>query len=296
MYLLQEARYQALSDEHIVPYSIGGQHVIDDASCDDCADVTKKFEQDVARQMWGDARVSYGSPTRRKKERREKTHIVLHDPRGIASPIKLPYSDYPAPTMFYQMNQAGLLQGAPQDLDISSLWQLTTVTDEKKLQAFEKKYPGRLVAKLRHVPESFARMIAKIGYGHTLCTLNPGDFRPICLSYIMGETKNVSFVVGGQFDIDPPDEAQGYVLRTAVFGSLEQIMLIAEVRLVANAHTPKYHVVVGDVIGRERVARVLQRIGSVEIRPPGSTRPLPPLASDDGHCMPLIWPLPFWTA
>lgn len=45
-----------LTDEHVVPLSLGGQHILEDASCLDCADVTKRFEQDVAREMLGAAR------------------------------------------------------------------------------------------------------------------------------------------------------------------------------------------------------------------------------------------------
>jgi hypothetical protein len=52
------------TDEHVVPFSLGGQHVLLDASCA-CADITKRFEQDVAREMWGDARNSFNAPTRR---------------------------------------------------------------------------------------------------------------------------------------------------------------------------------------------------------------------------------------
>jgi hypothetical protein len=62
-----------LTDEHILPLSLGGGHVIADASCLACANVTKRFEQDVARELWGDARISYNAPSRRKKQR--KTHI-----------------------------------------------------------------------------------------------------------------------------------------------------------------------------------------------------------------------------
>jgi hypothetical protein len=34
-----------LTNEHLVPLSLGGQHILEGASCNDCADVTKKFER-----------------------------------------------------------------------------------------------------------------------------------------------------------------------------------------------------------------------------------------------------------
>ena len=44
-----------LTDEYIVPYSWTGKPVLKGASCRDCEDVTKRFEQKVARDLWGDA-------------------------------------------------------------------------------------------------------------------------------------------------------------------------------------------------------------------------------------------------
>ena len=44
-------RDELLTDEHIVPYSLGGSHVIRRASCLGCADMTKKFEQKVDRPV-----------------------------------------------------------------------------------------------------------------------------------------------------------------------------------------------------------------------------------------------------
>lgn len=74
-----------LTDEHVVPYSLGGQHILERASCDICANITKRFEQDVARDLWGNARAAYNAPTRRKKER--ATAVVLQDPKGLESDL-----------------------------------------------------------------------------------------------------------------------------------------------------------------------------------------------------------------
>jgi hypothetical protein len=112
-----------LTDEHLVPFSLGGQHILEDASCHACADLTKRFEQDVAREMWGDARTSYNAPSRRKKQR--KTHIVLTDPDNPSRRVKVPYSEYPAAMIFYKMSRAGLLEGMPDSVDLSAACQFT---------------------------------------------------------------------------------------------------------------------------------------------------------------------------
>lgn len=102
-----------LTDEHVLPLALGGQHVLSEASCDDCADITKRFEQDVARELWGDARISYNAPTRRRKSR--ATHVLLPDPRDPQKKVKIPYSEYPAPLVFYKMRAAGALLGLSPD-------------------------------------------------------------------------------------------------------------------------------------------------------------------------------------
>ena len=283
-----------LTDEHIVPFSLGGKHVIRDASCHDCANRTKKFEQDVARDLWGDARTSYDAPSRRKKDR--KSHIILDDPEDPSRKLKVPFSEYPAPMVFYLMDRAGILLGLPDTVDLSKRWKLITVVDEVKLKNFEKKYPKKLTGKFRHVPDSFARLIAKIGYGQALCSIDPGDFRPICLPYILGVRKNPSFVVGGQIKISEPNPEMGYVLHTTGFGTLNRLMIVSEVRLIANNHTPTYHVVVGDVTGRENVETVIQKLGISSVTIVSAINPFPNKPSESRHWMPQVWPLPFWNS
>ena len=273
--------------------SLGGQHIICEASCLACADITKKFEQDVARELWGDARTSYNAPSRRKRER--KTHILLADPERPGRKIKIPYSDYPAPMVVYKMGRAGLLEGLQESTDISAMWKIEAISDHEKNVAFERKYGMKLTTRFRHVPESFARLIAKIGYGQVLCSLDPGDFTPICLPYILAEKANPSFVVGGSLDYSAPDAGLGYVLRTAGFGTPDRLMLMAEVRLLANNQSPTYHVVVGDVEGKDRIGAALAKLGDIEINiQPGAPTGIAP-ATEHPHWMPGIWPLPYWS-
>jgi hypothetical protein len=282
------------TDEHIVPFSLGGQHILLDASCDACADITKRFEQDVAREMWGDARSSYNAPTRRRKQR--KTHIILTDPDDPQHTVKVPYSEYPAAMVFYKMHRAGLLEGMSDTVDLSAMWQFVAVCDTAKAKGFEKRFGIKLTAKFRHVPDSFARLLAKIAYCHTLCVLDPTDFRPICLPYILGEKRNPSYVVGGTFHLATPVPERGYVLNTMGFMEADRLMLMAEIRLFANLHTPTYHVVVGDIHGADRIAAVLKKVGPITVL---RAHPIPPAnaeGSSDSHWMPRFLPLPYWAS
>lgn len=277
------------SKEHIVPYSLGGGHVLRDASCLKCADITKRFEQHVARDLWGDARTAYGAPTRHKRER--KRIIIVPAPENETPPLKVPASEYPGAFVFYKMSPAGLLQGFSEDVDISRFWKMVVVDDDNRRERFIKKYPGKHRVRFRHVPESFGRLLAKIGYGQVMTMLDPGDFSPICLPYILGDQNNLSYVVGGTLENQIPQPENGYSISTVGFGSREKFMIIALVRLWANIHSPAYHVVVGDVSGRENVDRVLRKLDVTPVYP-GMISNLATSVTD--HWMPSKWPLPFW--
>lgn len=277
-----------LTDEHILPLSLGGSHVIEKASCDDCARITSKFEYEVARNMWGHARNSYGGPSRRKKKR--PTMYAFNDIANPGRKISIPFNEYPAGMVFYLMHPAGALIGAHPNHDQSKIWQFRVVADEERIRAFEAKYPGRLVTRFKHVPDDFARLIAKIGYGQILCSLDPSDFDPICVPYILGTKGNPSYIVGGRWSIPPPVPSIGYELSSNCVGTPEALMLVAEIRLFANCHTPVYHAVVGTVSGAERVDRVINKLAArVTLTFPNASAYRPP-TSDDFHWLPQSWP------
>ena len=278
-----------LTDEHIVPYALGGAHVLRAASCLRCANITTKFEQRVARELWGDARVSFNAPTRRKRER--KRHIVIPDPDDQTKSLTVPASEYPGGLVFYKMCKAGLLQGLPESVDLSGIWQFVVIDDDNRRRTFLEKHPGKLVLRFRHVPDAFGRLLAKIAHGQILTALDPADFRPICLPYIIGQKSNLSYVVGGSLDDQQPEPENGYSLSTAGFGSSDRLMLVALVRLYANTHAPAYHVVVGDVAGAENVSRVMRKLGITDIElVTAAGKPTQPQ-----HWQPDVVPLPFWT-
>lgn len=279
-----------LTDEHILPYFIGGKHVISDASCVECAKITTRFERDIAKGFWGDARTSYNAPSRRKKKR--KKYIFLHNQYNPQLKLKIPYSEYPAPMIFYEMGTAGFLLGKPENMDHSSNWKFKAIVDQKKLGNFEMKYPGQLTAKIQFNHDSYARLIAKIGYGQIMWSLDPGDFNPICLPYILGEKSNLSYIVGSRKNIPEPKKGLGYEMNSISCGTSEYLVLIAEIRIIADNHTPIYHVVVGDVFGKDNVRNVREKlVASTAVVIPDNASTAQP-HNDELHWMPRVWPLP----
>ena len=218
-----------LSDEHVVPYSHGGAHVIRKASCGRCADITKKFEQKVARDLWGDARIAFDAPLRRKSQR--KARLVMPGRNTSGPGCAVAAEEYPAGFVFYKMCQAGMLQGLPANVDVSGSWQFVVIDDKERRERFLEKYPGRdLVIRFRHAPREFGQLLAKIGYGQVLTQLDPEDFRPLCVPYILGYETNVSYIVGGAFEEQAAERGNGYSLKTAGFGGPDKLLLLALIR------------------------------------------------------------------
>lgn len=210
------------------------------------------------RDLWGQARASYNAPTRRKKERAKS--FVLKDPDGIKEDLTVLAQHYPAPMIFYFMPEAGLLAGKDRLDDRSREWMLKAIVDEVRIKEFENKHPGRLTSSFKNVPRSYGRMLAKIGHCQVMTVLDWGDFEPICLPYVLGKRSNVSYVVGSSSIIAPPQPEFGYFLRTIQISSNDRMLLVVEVRLLANNATPTYHVVVGEVIGSENIERIGKKL------------------------------------
>src|SRR5947209_1494414 len=55
-----------LSDEHLIPYSLGGDAVLPKASCKACATETSKIELYLARHIFREFRSHIGAPSRKK--------------------------------------------------------------------------------------------------------------------------------------------------------------------------------------------------------------------------------------
>ena len=84
-----------LGDEHIVPFSLGGQLVLPKASCRKCEKVTGHLETRVGRTLTGNFRMLTDVPTRRPKERPETINVSVFGETEEVSVKAIPLKDYP---------------------------------------------------------------------------------------------------------------------------------------------------------------------------------------------------------
>jgi HNH endonuclease len=101
-----------LTREHIVPYSLGSDVYLKNASCSSCAKITRDIETHVARNIFGHMRIHTGIQTRNPEQRPEKLPLKVIR-RGIQSRVELPINDHPFFLILPVWDEPGFLQRAP---------------------------------------------------------------------------------------------------------------------------------------------------------------------------------------
>jgi hypothetical protein len=114
------ARSVELSDEHIVPFALGGDVVLPQASCATCAATTSNFERQVARNVLGPFRNRKGAPARRPKKRPETLTLELVDSDGSRREIELSPSSHPATLLLPDLPEPSILLPALNRESVSS--------------------------------------------------------------------------------------------------------------------------------------------------------------------------------
>jgi len=236
-----------LRDEHVVPFGIGGRHVIEAASCAACEKITSNFERVVTRDIWGYSRLAANAPSRR-PNRKKQIEVGRR---------RVPISEYPRNFLFLKMPECGLLQGFDANVDLSTHWLPSVISDDKRMNAFRRKYGSDFHFHYKHLPNSFGRFILQIAYCSVLTWVPMGKFIKIAPSFILDENSNSSFLVGMNINEPAKPENFGYWF-SPFFVLLDGRGFIgARVRILANTEIPIYHAVVGEFFDRSVINLVL---------------------------------------
>ncbi len=237
-----------LRDEHIIPFGLGGNIILPDATCGRCARITSAFEQRVLRGFMHRARSTGRFPTRRPRMR-PQTHIVTLLRDGIATEAQVPADQEPgllqlpllaAPQFFSGANSTAgvLIQG------VETLYFGVNPEEFARVQG---------ASGLRQTDNldvtSFARMIAKIGYCYICATLGiPPRAEVPVLPFILGTRDDGGQWVGSvDFVTQAERDGANFVLAHTAYRSDAEphiVTLVARVKLFAKAGATGYEVVV----------------------------------------------------
>lgn len=249
---------KALSNEHIIPFGLGGRWVLPKSSCVECAKKTAAFEQTCQRTMYGLLRMYYNLPTRRKNERPQKLPLkVKLSPDAEWSFMDVDRDIYPFlitfPILPMPDELTGRITQCERGAKVKRLWiRANSFRDGllPHLQSLctELKVFGVHPDSTFSAPEFFC-MLAKIAHAFATAELGIGAFTPFLMPIICNsDTSNSVQYIGGLENVEPP--TNGLHELSLHYDRLG--IVAVKIRLLAALGTPTYLV----AVGRERSAKI----------------------------------------
>jgi hypothetical protein len=241
-----------LSDEHIVPYGLGGRYVLPKASCPRCAKVTSRIERDCLRTMFGDLRASLNIKGRKRRPKDK------YKPRPMYAHLDGRLRAYESPDSDKRLSLAAMPAFyAPTIISgvcrirhpIPAVWGGGHVGKNAAdvVRRTVRHDVSRIASWVSFHPTVLAKMIAKIGFAFAMAEAR-GKFKPLIAAQIVElEPWQFNFLVGGE---PAPVKAGGGEFEmglTSVKSALDAHYLMARIRFFGALGTPVYYAVVGEL-------------------------------------------------
>jgi hypothetical protein len=237
-----------LEKEHIVPYALGGNHVLLKASCRACADITKRVEHHICRHMLGPARVQLGSQTRRPKDREKPFKVRFVTGEGKTE-VEVPPKEAPAMLALPIFLLPGILRNARPTRQIHTMpngfWgKLLNPEGVEALNRAAKLGTGEL-SFFGFEPWKFALMLAKIGHGAAMARFHAEQFAPFLPNIIRTGQGYLGHFVGSDGEEPPIFDDRTDDIKTGLVINGVGELVFAKVQLFANLGGPVYIIIAG---------------------------------------------------
>jgi hypothetical protein len=233
-----------LTDEHIIPIALNGEHVLRDSSCNNCKRKIDIYESLIVRTVWRPYRAKMDFYTRRPKER-SKPHELRVRQNDSAVTIPVMAADHPSTLVLSTLPPPRLLSPTA----AIEFEPRVFITDYQALDAALTRYP-RGVSGGRFHFDPFARLLAKIAHGMIYAGIrsDPVFSRlEFLLPGIIIHDADPFLLVGGTRDDLPAEDATSVI--DANWITIDGVPHLAlTIRLFAyNAGSPVYQVVAARV-------------------------------------------------
>jgi hypothetical protein len=242
-----------LTDEHIVPFSLGGRWVLPKASCRNCAKVTGAFEGEFARTILGPLRMLYNLPTRRPKDR--PRHLPLKVKYPSSTDWEVAYVDrdicpFLIGMPIYPMPDAvtGAVTVKNRGAATSQMWLRGGGFWDDRNQHLQ--WLCNALGATEVMPtatlhtEPFCLTLAKVAHSFAVAELGLSSFVPFLTTMIRERnTSNRAEYVGGGSGNEPAT-ALLHQLNFQTFETSDRVIAV-EIRLLGILGTPTYSVAVG---------------------------------------------------
>lgn len=236
------------TDEHVIPLALGGNLVLQEASCKRCAKIiNREIETPVLDHEWGNLRAKRDFPTRNKQRRKRKKLAAISVTTTDGSPLSIPLAEHSTPTVMYKFGEARILSGLGPGID-DLRWTPTIITSHDEEVEMQRRFPKwDKLHRLKMQPYPFARLLAKIAHSYVVAEYGIA-FTPFVLDIILGRSTDYFLTVGGSWDIQPAVPGGDHVINISMrVMKPAYILILGEIRLFSQIESPSYHVVVGEI-------------------------------------------------
>ena len=242
-----------LSDEHIIPFGLGGRLELPESSCQGCSKKTSTFEHTCLRTMYGPLRLLYDLPSRRKKSRprtlplkvkfnQEDDEWELTEIEQERYPFLVTFPYFPMPNLLNENSKDEVrgsvtnrlwIRGASPNYVFKDLLQDLTL----KLEAHS------IMPEAKAHIEEFCQMLAKIGYSFAVAELGSDSFRPFLIPHIIDKRlENCGDYMGSLGRDETPSDN---LHELSICDGFSPTYVTVRIRLLAKLGTPTYYVVAG---------------------------------------------------
>ena len=235
---------QPLTDEHIIPFGLGGRLILPKASCNKCADVTSGPERYCQKVLFGEERVHLGLPSRRKSKQPTSFAVgVNYDGHHRKRTLKIP--DHPFVMQSFTVDSPGIFRGAALDGPVTGfrVWIANVqldIADRIRRLGVNEIETERLIK-----PHLFLQMLAKIAHSYTSAVLPDETYTPTLPPLIVGgRVEECPYFVGGS-DIPAESFSDGRSLHEIKLLPRRDGLVVVGIQLFAMRSAPVYEVVSG---------------------------------------------------
>lgn len=265
---------EGLRDEHCVPYSLGGNTELLNASCADCEEITSYLDGYLANAIFKHLRVHLGLQTRSGHPDTLLATIELADGQRA---VEFATNDHPYFLNMPIWQSPGFMTGKQLDAGFGSAGRFTYWYVPPKFRdtvGLADSDVGRVIdTSPPHNLTTFARALVKIAYCNAVMRDGLDGFRPLkTADIIRGKYPNIAYFVGSD-PTQPSPPAQPGRQHSVQLGSIkykDTKFLTATIRLFADSGAgdkgmPYYTVIYGaegkrHVVPRPRTAPIPKKI------------------------------------
>lgn len=191
-----------LSDEHVVPFGLGGDLVLPKASCSRCAAITGSLEQYLLRGHWWPYRRKLGLQTRRPKEQPPDHPVTLIRLGGIELPAVIPIDEYPL-VIFFDFDKPAILSGQKTEHEPSGRAFIKMISASPQRVIIEGKtalirQTDKIQYNLKFDAGCLTRFLAKVAHSYIISKRGFTKIEDYFLpDFILGKTIGIGTYVGG---------------------------------------------------------------------------------------------------